>query len=111
MYNSSYIRKLAYSIVALIIGFSSSRVYMYSYACTVSSGLTAVEFQSREAGKRSHNSPISPYARNLSSDVMAIPVIGPVVSSDWMISQNGFRNVIASIVARLGALFNNSWRI
>ena len=65
----------------------------------------------QKRSKRSHNSPISPYARNLSSDVMAIPVIGPVVSSDWMISQNGFRNVIVSIDERLEALFNNSWRM
>ena len=57
------------------------------------------------------NSPIKPYARNLSSEVMAIPVTGPVVSSDWTISQNGLRNVMACIDARLGVLLRASCRV
>lgn len=52
-----------------------------------------------------------PYARNLSSEVMAMPVIGPVVSSDWTISQNGLRNVMASIDERLGVRLSVSCKV
>ena len=38
------------------------------------------------------HTPTSPYAKNLLTADIALPVIGPVVSSDWMMSQNGFRN-------------------
>jgi len=57
------------------------------------------------------NPPMRPYARNLSSEVMAMPVIGPVVSSDWMISQNGLRNVMASIDERLGVRLSVSCKV
>lgn len=37
---------------------------------------------------------IRPYEMNLSMDVRAIPVTGPVVSSDLIISRNGDRKVL-----------------
>ena len=44
--------------------------------------------------------PISPYDKNLLTDVRARPVIGPVVSSDRMTSRNGLRNSLGAISSR-----------
>lgn len=56
----------------------------------------------------SYVSPINPYARNLSKDDIAIPVTGPVVSSDWTISQKGLRQVVTSRLARWWVRFRMS---
>ena len=43
-----------------------------------------------------NNQPINPYAMNLFSEVRAIPVILPLVSSDLTNSRNGARNTDGS---------------
>ena len=54
---------------------------------------------------------IYPYPRNLSSDDIAIPVTGPVVSSDWTISQKGLRKVVTSRSARWWVRLRMSRRV
>jgi len=46
----------------------------------------------RRINKQQASSPISPYDKNLSTDVSASPVIGPVVSSERITARNGVRN-------------------
>jgi hypothetical protein len=46
---------------------------------------------------------------NFSREAMAIPVTGPVVSSDCTIEQKGVMKVVMSSVAKLEVMFSLSW--
>ena len=50
---------------------------------------------------------IKPYEINLSIDPNAMPVTGPVVSSDLIISRNGDKNVLESMSLRSECSFKS----
>ena len=64
-------------------------------ACVIESAICCTQF-----GVVSPFSVIKLYEMNLSTDVSAIPVTGPLVSSDLITSRNGARNVLGSISLR-----------